>query len=129
MNELTMKSVDNFAVSSSVATKSNLSSKVATLNAVNVSKSLEAKKPEEKAEVSKLNANQMQEAVSRINEYVQQSERKLDFRMDEESGQTVIRVYDKQSDELIRQIPGDLALRLAQQLNDEEPSLLFRAQV
>src|SRR5690606_27821938 len=113
----------------SVATKSNLSSKVATLNAVNVSKNLEAKKPEEKAEVSKLNANQMQEAVSRINEYVQQSERKLDFRMDEESGQTVIRVYDKQSDELIRQIPGDLALRLAQQLNDEEPSLLFRAQV
>ena len=129
MNELTMKSVDNFAVSSSVATKSNLSSKVATLNAVNVSKNLEAKKPEEKAEVSKLNANQMQEAVSRINEYVQQSERKLDFRMDEDSGQTVIRVYDKQSDELIRQIPGDLALRLAQQLNDEEPSLLFRAQV
>lgn len=129
MNELTMKPVDNFAVSSSVATKSNLSSKVATLNAVNVSKNLEAKKPEEKAEVSKLNANQMQEAVSRINEYVQQSERKLDFRMDEESGQTVIRVYDKQSDELIRQIPGDLALRLAQQLNDEEPSLLFRAQV
>lgn len=125
MNELT----NNFAVSSSVATKSNLSSKVATLNAVNVSKNLEAKKPEEKAEVSKLNANQMQEAVSRINEYVQQSERKLDFRMDEESGQTVIRVYDKQSDELIRQIPGDLALRLAQQLNDEEPSLLFRAQV
>ena len=91
----------------------------------------------EQAKVAKQAAQQegavaesnMQEAVARIQEYVQHSERKLDFRMDESSGQTIIRVYDKQSDELIRQIPGELALKLAEHLNDEEPSLLFRAQV
>ena len=71
----------------------------------------------------------MQEAISRINEYVQQSERTLDFQLDESSGETIIRVYDKQSEELIRQIPSELALELAQKLNDEEPSLLFSAQV
>lgn len=71
----------------------------------------------------------VQEAVSRINEYVQQSERTLDFKMDEDSGQIIVRVYDKQSDELIRQIPSELALELAQKLNDEEPALLFSAQV
>ena len=53
----------------------------------------------------------------------------LSFRLDEDSGQTVISVYDKASEELIRQIPSELALQLAQKLNDEEPSLLFRAQV
>ncbi|MFK4753788.1 flagellar protein FlaG [Oceanobacter antarcticus] len=72
---------------------------------------------------------QVQEAISRINEYVQQSERTLDFQLDESSGETIIRVYDKQSEELIRQIPSELALELAQKLNDEEPSLLFSAQV
>ena len=72
---------------------------------------------------------EMEEAVARIQEYVQHSERKLDFRLDENSGQTVIRVYDKQSDELIRQIPGELALKIAEHLSDDEPSLLFRARV
>lgn len=71
----------------------------------------------------------VQEAVSRINEYVQQSERTLNFQLDEDSGQIIVKVYDKVSEELIRQIPSELALELAQKLNDEEPSLLFSAQV
>ena len=81
---------------------------------------------ESQAEVS---SDKVREAVSRINEYVQQSERTLDFKLDESSGQTVISDFDKASEELIRQIPGELALELAQKLNDEEPSLLFSAQV
>ncbi|ASP40996.1 flagellar biosynthesis protein FlaG [Bacterioplanes sanyensis] len=83
--------------------------------------------PDDKAEP--LNKEQVQEAVSRINEYVQQTERTLDFQLDEDSGKTIIRVYDTQSSELIRQIPSELALELARKLNDEEPSLLFSAQV
>ncbi|PHR99363.1 MAG: flagellar biosynthesis protein FlaG [Oceanobacter sp.] len=78
---------------------------------------------------AEMSSDKVREAVSRINEYVQQSERTLDFKLDESSGQTVISVYDKASEELIRQIPGELALELAQKLNDEEPSLLFSAQV
>ena len=81
---------------------------------------------ETRAEVS---SEKVRDAVSRINEYVQQTERTLDFKLDENSGKTVISVYDKSSAELIRQIPSELALELAQKLNDEEPSLLFSAQV
>lgn len=77
----------------------------------------------------KVDTPKLEQAVARIQEYVQQSERKLDFRLDDNSGQTVIRVYDKQSEELIRQIPGELALKIAEHLADDEPSLLFRAQV
>ena len=72
---------------------------------------------------------EMVEAVSKLNEYVQTTQRHLDFQLDEESGRTVVRVYDTQSDELVRQIPDEAALELAKKLNTEEPSLLFSAQV
>ena len=85
--------------------------------------------PLQPREVVEVDRERVQDAVSRINDYVQQTERTLDFQLDEDSGKTVIRVYDRQSDELIRQIPSELALELAQKLNDEEPSLLFSAQV
>ncbi len=79
--------------------------------------------------IADISEQQVKDAVSKLNEYVQSTERTLDFQMDEDSGKTVIRVFDKASSELIRQIPNELALELAQNLNDEEPSLLFSAQV
>lgn len=80
-------------------------------------------KAEEEQEVS------VQEAVARLNDYVQKTERRLEFQLDDDSGETVVRVYDKNSAELIRQIPNQEALQLAQRLNQEEPLLLFSAQV
>jgi len=85
--------------------------------------------PAESEKVAEVSKEQIKEAVSKLNDYVQSTERTLDFQLDEDSGQTVIKVFDKQSSELIRQIPDELALTLAQKLNDEEPSLLFSAQV
>ncbi len=79
--------------------------------------------------VGEISNEQVKNAVSKLNEFVQSTERTLDFQMDEDSGKTVIKVFDKQSSELIRQIPNELALELAQNLNDDEPSLLFSAQV
>ena len=72
---------------------------------------------------------EVKEAVSKLNAYVQKTQRDLDFQIDEESGETVIRVYDRISAKLVRQIPDEAALELAKKLNSEEPSLLFSAQV
>ena len=85
--------------------------------------------PAESDKVADISKEQVKEAISKLNDYVQSTERTLDFQLDEDSGQTVIKVFDKESSELIRQIPDELALTLAQKLNDEEPSLLFSAQV
>lgn len=74
-------------------------------------------------------AEELEQAVAKLNEYVQNTERKLNFQLDEEAGLTIIRVYDKQSEELIRQIPSEEAVSLAQKLNQEEPLMLFSAQV
>tara|TARA_B110000008_G_scaffold255774_1_gene272754 strand:- start:2101 stop:2520 length:420 start_codon:yes stop_codon:yes gene_type:complete len=85
--------------------------------------------PQNVKPIADVSEEQVKEAVSKLNEYVQSTERTLDFQMDEDSGKTVIKVFDKTSAELIRQIPNELALELAQNLNDDEPSLLFSAQV
>jgi flagellar protein FlaG len=85
--------------------------------------------PQNVQRLAEVSEEQVKNAVSKLNDYVQSNERTLDFQMDEVSGKTVIKVYNTLSAELIRQIPNELALELAQNLNDDEPSLLFSAQV
>ena len=56
---------------------------------------------------------EIREAISEINEFVQSVQRDLSFSMDEASGQTVIRVIDRESGALIRQIPSEEVLAIA----------------
>ncbi len=72
---------------------------------------------------------EVKEAVSKLNEFSQKTQRDLNFQIDEDSGRTVIRVYDRITAKLVRQIPDEAALEMAKKLNSEEPSLLFSAQV
>ena len=60
----------------------------------------------------------VEKAVKEINDYVQVTRRELQFTLDKESGKTIIRVIDSQTQELIRQIPGDEAIRVAKKLGD-----------
>ena len=127
MNELSLNPnistslMANAAVgrANSLAASSTVLSKVATIPSL----------PRQERETETARPVEMEQVVSKIQEYVQHTERRLDFRVDEHSGQTVIRVFDKETDDLIRQIPGELALKIAERLNDEEPTLMFRAQV
>ena len=130
MNELRMNMMDKVVTTTSSSADSARSQTVKS-SVMKVQPVVASGKdvPPQPKEVVEVDRERVQDAVSRINEYVQQTERTLDFQLDEDSGKTVIRVYDRQSDELIRQIPSELALELAQKLNDEEPSLLFSAQV
>ncbi|MDN3649233.1 flagellar protein FlaG [Reinekea marina] len=84
---------------------------------------------QQKEAAEKPKEESVEQAVAKLNDYVQNTERKLEFQLDEDSGKTVIRVYDKVSDELIRQMPNEEALELAQRLSQEEPLMLFSAQV
>ncbi|MBE0483330.1 MAG: flagellar protein FlaG [Bacterioplanes sp.] len=113
--------------SDSFARTSNVTSALKAVKETEMSQPSGKSLPPETTEV--MSRSDVEDAVSRINDFVQKSQRTLNFQLDEDSGQTVIRVYDKESAELIRQIPGELALELARKLNDEEPSLLFSAQV
>ncbi|ODS24479.1 hypothetical protein AB835_03280 [Candidatus Endobugula sertula] len=67
----------------------------------------------------------IEQAVTEINEYVQLVQRDLHFSVDKDSGLTVVRVRDKESGELIRQIPEDIFLSLAQNLRENQTIRLF----
>jgi len=90
-------------------------------------KSISSKEAQDQPEQAQ--QDRLDRAVAQLNDYVQNTERKLEFQVDNDSGQTVVRVYDKLSEELIRQIPNEEALTLAQRLSQEEPLMLFSAQV
>lgn len=82
---------------------------------------------EEKTDSIESTAVPIEQAVTEINEYVQSIERDLHFSIDEDSGLTIIRVRDKESGELIRQIPEDIFLNLAQKLKENQTLHLFDA--
>lgn len=69
------------------------------------------------------------EAVSQLNDFVQNVQRDLQFEVDNELGQTIVKVVDQQTQEVIRQIPDEVALRLAEKLQQDEPLTLFNIKV
>lgn len=65
-------------------------------------------------------------AAARIRDHVQSLQRDLNFSVDDSTGQVVVRVVDGDSGKVVRQIPSEDILRLAERL-DEMRSLLFEA--
>jgi flagellar protein FlaG len=72
---------------------------------------------------------QLDDAVSQLNDFVQNVQRDLQFEVDNELGQTIVKVVDQSTKEVIRQIPDELALRLAENLRQDEPLTLFNVKV
>lgn len=66
----------------------------------------------------------LEKAVGDIRDFVQSSQRKLDFSIDDSTGQVVVKVIATESGDVIRQLPSETALKLAQSLS-EAGSLLF----
>lgn len=75
------------------------------------------------------NKAQVENAVTKLNDYVQTVQRNIQFNLDDTSGKTIITVLDKQTSEVVRQIPDDVAIKLAQDLQQSEPLSLFNAKV
>ncbi len=88
--------------------------------------------PAAHTQVNKKEAQSEQEkvkmAVQEIEKFVQSVKRNLEFSIDEPSGKVVVKVIASDSGEVVRQIPNEEVLRLANSLNDAS-SLLFSAKV
>lgn len=70
----------------------------------------------------------IQAAVAQMNEYVQSTQRDLQFSFDEASGDTIVKVLNRETQEVIRQIPDEIFLKLARSLSADEPVQLFSGQ-
>lgn len=63
-------------------------------------------------------------AVAKLNDYVQSYQRDLTFTVDEDLGRPIVKVVDSTTQEVIRQIPNDVTIRLARNLNVVEAERL-----
>lgn len=61
-------------------------------------------------------ADDVKRAAKQLEAHLQSMNRYLEFRVDEDSGRTVVTVKDKTTGETIRQIPSEEIMRLAQNL-------------
>lgn len=75
----------------------------------------EAKKAEETREPT---GEELESAVSNLNDFVQTVRRDLAFSVDDDSGRTVVTVSDRQSGDVIRQIPSEEVLSIAARVRE-----------
>lgn len=66
------------------------------------------------------NQRDLDQAVDKLNDFVQNLQRDLQFSVDEKSGEMVVKVIDTTSQKVIRQIPSEDALKLARSLMEQK---------
>jgi flagellar protein FlaG len=74
--------------------------------------------------VSEPQRAELEKAVKDIQEFVTSTQRQLNFTIDDSTGLVVVKVIATDSGEVVRQLPSEAALKLAQSLSDAS-SLLF----
>jgi len=75
-----------------------------------------------------LSHEKVEEAVASLNAFVQLMDRNVSFEIDSDSGRDVISVFEKETKELIRQIPSEETLELLKRM-DKMVGVLFSENV
>ena len=128
-----MNEVRATQVAMTIATPSASSKGAAGATSRETGKISPVEQPEQPQEAKKVELPQkpvvLQEVVADMNNYIQSVQRDLHFAVDEDLDQTVIKVMDRDTGELIRQIPEEVFLDLARKMKaEQEPFHLVNAQ-
>ncbi|SEP71038.1 flagellar protein FlaG [Ectothiorhodospira magna] len=67
-------------------------------------------------------------AVEQINDFVQVIQRDLEFSIDDATGHTIVKVFDRHTQELIRQVPPEEFLAIVAHLEEVKEGLLVKEQ-
>lgn len=90
-----------------------------------ISKANEAPKSEPKVQPTEVNKAALTEAVKKLNETVAPALQTVEFEMDEEADRIVVKVVDKATQKVIRQMPNEEALAFSKTL-DKLQGLVIR---
>ena len=71
---------------------------------------------QESTDAEPASIEELQDAVARINDHMQVVRRNLQFNLDDASGETVVKVIDTDTEEIIRQLPSEEALKISRQI-------------
>lgn len=75
--------------------------------------------PPEDKKAEEISSEDLQQAVSELNQHIQNIERDLFFSVDDSSGRTVVRVVNSETEEVIRQIPSEEVLRISRSIHEQ----------
>ncbi|HEU4780088.1 MAG TPA: flagellar protein FlaG [Steroidobacteraceae bacterium] len=90
-----------------------------TASTVEIVEKVPAAKPARPVEIPKI------ESVTRqIDTFLRSTNRALQFRVDDASGRMVVSITDAETGEVIRQVPGEEALRMAERIEASIGALL-----
>ena len=78
----------------------------------------DVRKNDSMADMTDAKREQVLAAVTDMQDYVDAAGRNIQFQLDDDSGRMVVKVTEAQSGEVIRQMPSEEALRLAENLAD-----------
>jgi flagellar protein FlaG len=78
----------------------------------------------DQAKVAK-ESDDLKQAVSTLNDFVQNMQRTLQFSLDKQSGVMVVKVVDAKSEKVIRQIPSEEAIKLARSVAEQSDDAVF----
>jgi flagellar protein FlaG len=67
---------------------------------------------------------EVKQAARQLETFMQSMNRYLEFRIDQDSGRTIVTVKDKTTGDVVRQIPSEEVLRLAQNLGGKAHTAL-----
>jgi flagellar protein FlaG len=76
-------------------------------------------------EAPPVDAKQLEAAVQQVQDFTRTLANELKFNIDEDSGQTVVKIVDSSTEEVIRQIPSEEMLAIAKAL-DQIQGLLIK---
>ena len=71
---------------------------------------------EEQTRETEVTKEDLEKAVSHLKDYVQSMKRDMDFSVDDQTGRFVVKVFDSETRELIRQIPSEEMLAISRHL-------------
>ena len=92
---------------------------VANSASVNRAASVEQAQQADQQAKEKASADELKAAVKNANDFVQTVQRDLHFSIDDETEQTVVKVVESSSGEVIRQIPDETFLELARKMKEQ----------
>lgn len=77
-----------------------------------------------KEEAAKQDEKKLKSTLLDVNAHMQNIQRDLEFEVDKESNQTIVRVVDRQSGEVVRQIPAEVFIRMAERMEEMDGLLM-----
>lgn len=120
-NDMSVHSL-NAATAASRGEATSLVRKLQVIPFSQAAKDAGPNRADEKA-ASRPEKQDLEQSVKDLNHLVQELQRELNFSVDEASGEMVVKVVDRKTDEVVRQIPAEDVLKLRQRLEQATGAL------